>query len=315
MLTVVNYHYLRHAGSGEHFPVHALRFDSFREHLSLFRSQYEMATMESALAFLQGRYTPRRDLCLLTFDDGLREHYTHVAPLLLEEHLSGVFFVVTSSLDGEVATVHRIHLLMAALGEPAWWTALARELHDSGLGALVRDLPMQAVRRAYRFDAPDTARAKYLLNYTLSPAERDPLLSRLFDTHVGHVGRAHDVAQSLYFDWSEAAEMQYAGLTIGGHSHTHVPLASRTVQEQQEEISLCARRLEQSLGQEKPRPFSYPHGSFDASTIACLREAGFSCAFTTVPGPNEAGADLFTLRRADAIDVSSTGVVERLQHA
>ena len=77
---------------------------------------YEMATLESTLAFLQGTYTPARNLCLLTFDDGLKEHYTDVTPLLADSGIQGIFFPITSCLqEHRVASVHMNHFLMAAL--------------------------------------------------------------------------------------------------------------------------------------------------------------------------------------------------------
>lgn len=42
---------------------------------------------------------PPPNSCLLTFDDGTRDHYDIVAPLLQEHKFQGVFFVCTSKFD------------------------------------------------------------------------------------------------------------------------------------------------------------------------------------------------------------------------
>ena len=53
----------------------------------------------------------------MTFDDGLREHYADVTPILAEEQIQGLFFLITGCMeDGVVAPVHMNHFLMAHLG-------------------------------------------------------------------------------------------------------------------------------------------------------------------------------------------------------
>ena len=63
--------------------------DDFRSQVRCLPDMFEMATLESAMEFLTGKYMPRRDLCLMTFDDGLREHYADVTPILAEEGIQG----------------------------------------------------------------------------------------------------------------------------------------------------------------------------------------------------------------------------------
>ena len=53
-------------------------------------------------------------------------------------------------------------------------------------------------------------------------------------------------------------------------------------------------------------PFTYPYGqlhSFNDTTIRLLRDLGFDCAYTTVPGPNYITDNRFLLRRVDTVDV------------
>ena len=65
--------------------------DEFRSQVKALPDVFEMATLESAFEFLNGKYTPRRDLCLMTFDDGLREHYADVTPILAESRFRAFF--------------------------------------------------------------------------------------------------------------------------------------------------------------------------------------------------------------------------------
>src|SRR5262245_10648640 len=112
VLHVVMYHYVRDLPNTSFPRIKGMLPSDFRRQLTALQGQYEMATLESALDFLQGTYRPSCDLCLLTFDDGLKEHYTEVAPMLLDHGVQGIFFVITAGLEEHrVASVHMNHFL------------------------------------------------------------------------------------------------------------------------------------------------------------------------------------------------------------
>ena len=115
-LQVVMYHYIRDLPNTSFPKIKGMLTRDFRQQLATLQSRYEMGTLESALDFMRGAYRPQRDLCLLTFDDGLKEHYAEITPILIDRGIQGVFFVITSCLDGaNVAPVHLNHFLMAAM--------------------------------------------------------------------------------------------------------------------------------------------------------------------------------------------------------
>src|SRR5215472_11211452 len=93
-LRVVMYHYVRDLPRTQFPRLKGILLEDFRHQVNELSSQYEMASVESALDFMTGEYRPRRDLCLLTFDDGLKEHYTDVTPILAEKRIRGVFFLI-----------------------------------------------------------------------------------------------------------------------------------------------------------------------------------------------------------------------------
>jgi peptidoglycan/xylan/chitin deacetylase (PgdA/CDA1 family) len=258
------------------------------------------------LAFLRGDYQPTRPLCLLTFDDGLREHFTDVTPILAERNIPGQFFVITSCVEEQVvAAVHKNHFLTADLGFAEYQRTFLDELRRRRPDV---ELPQDAalVARTYRWDTPEVAAFKYLLNFLLDAATRDQILDTLFRAHFGSEA---EFARQLYLSWPEAVEMQAAGMVLGGHTHAHQALATLTEEAQLADLTQCMARLRRRLGPQALWPFSYPFGkrtSFQTSTPAVLREAGFCCSFATEVGDNRPGEDIYCLRRIDPKDVPST---------
>lgn len=96
--------------------------------------------------------------------------------------------------------------------------------------------------------------------------------------------------------WSEILEMKEHGIEFGSHGHTHSNLAEISEREQAFELEESKRVLEKELNQEI-NAFSYPFGIFNESILGITGRSGYSLAFTTRPGKNNSGDDLFRLKR------------------
>lgn len=77
----------------------------------------------------------------------------------------------------------------------------------------------------------------------------------------------------------ELQQMQAGGIRIGGHGHSHDPLAE--VAEAETEMLKCRATLA-ALGLGGARPgFSFPHGRWSPGLVAAARAAGFGLCFTS----------------------------------
>jgi peptidoglycan/xylan/chitin deacetylase (PgdA/CDA1 family) len=303
-LHVVMYHYVRDLPNTPFPRLKGLLTNTFRQQLRALREHYELATLETALAFMQGAYIPRRDLCLLTFDDGLKEHYTEVTPLLVEHGIQGVFFLITSCVQEQhVASVHMNHVLMATLDFAEYQQAFFQRLHTlTSLSSAMLQINPQVAQRTYRWDTPEVAAFKYLFNFVLTADVRDQVVHSLFTDYIASEA---SFAPSWYVSWDEARAMQDAGMVLGGHSHQHQPLATLSAADLAWDVRTCQQLVQANLHPQADWPFSYPYGktdTFNAETITYLRALGVTCAFCTEVGSNAPGRDLFAIRRIDCKD-------------
>jgi len=302
MLWVVTYHYVRDFRATPYPKIKGLDARAFEAQFDYLRGRYEMASLESALAFLEGTYSAPKDLCLLTFDDGLREHHDFVAPLLRGHGVQGIFALITRCAEGAwVATAHKNHLLLATLSLDAYRASYEARLRER-TGRIPDPASRQVLETTYRWDDLETSRLKYMINFQTPPQLRDEILSELITETLGS---EEDLAHELYLSFDEARAMQDDGMLMAGHSHTH-PSLSSLGDLQHEEIGNCARRLRAACRPQDIWPFVYPFGkkdSFDGQSIQALRAHEFSCAFSTVSGPNTTDDDPFRLRRVDTNEV------------
>jgi len=303
-LHVVMYHYVRDLPNTPLPRLKGMLTRTFRQQLRAFREHYELATLETALAFMQGAYTPTRDLCLLTFDDGLKEHYTEVTPLLVEHGLQGIFFLITSCVqERHMASVHMNHVLMATLDFAEYQQAFSQRLRTlTSLPSAEPPIDPHVAQRTYRWDTPEVAAFKYLFNFVLAAEVRDQVVRSLF---IDYIAPEASFAPSWYVSWDEARGMQDAGMVIGGHSHQHQPLATLSPADLAWDVRTCQQLVQTNLRPQADWPFSYPYGktsTFNTQTIAHLHALGVSCAFCTEVGSNAPGSDLFAIRRIECID-------------
>ena len=283
LLHVVMYHYIRDLPNTPFPRIKGMLTERFRDQLASLQEHYEMATLESALDFLQGKYAPQRDMCLLTFDDGLKEHYCEITPLLMDRGIQGLFFMITNCLEGKyVAPVHMNHFLSAALDFKEYRDGFLNRLNDmmpeSNHATAVDPTVAQ---RAYRWDTADVASFKYLFNFALDFDLRDQILKDLFEEKLGDV---ESFAHDLYLTAGEAGEMQTGGMVIGGHSHRHRPLSTLSDEELAADLDSCYRLLTANLACQPLWPFCYPYGkqdSFNTATSMQLKQLGFACSFST----------------------------------
>ena len=117
----------------------------------------------------------------------------------------------------------------------------------------------------------------WLLN--VPDEERQAFLSDL-SGQLGVALPAQAPAGFRAMNWQQLAEAVAAGISVGSHSCSHIPLARESLERQVAEASASRRRLEQELGIQV-RHFSYPHGrreDVSADTIEAVRRAGYSSA-------------------------------------
>jgi peptidoglycan/xylan/chitin deacetylase (PgdA/CDA1 family) len=207
---------------------------------------------------------------MLTFDDGYRDNYELAFPLLQSHGLTATFFLATGFLD-----------------EPhvAWWDEIAwMTRRASNAEVPAGEWLDDSVR--LQDGASDSAGAQLVAVYKRLPEERtEPYLRFLADaTGAGRCGPRE--AAEMWMTWDMAREMRDAGMTLGGHTVTHPLLGNISPARQEEEITTCARRLREELG-EPMRWFAYPVGSPDAFTSTTkdiLRREGVEHAFSFYGG-------------------------------
>ncbi len=255
---VVMYHYVRDREQKHETGLRPLWIDEFEYQLDWLSDRYTILTPEQIGAMCEGSYAPTRPYCILTFDDGTKDHAIEVTALLSRRELGGIFFVLTGPLvDQRLPNSHRLHVLLSRVSETSLWREVVNLVGgESRLGQPC------AARRSYGYEDSDIRRRlKYGLNRFLSRQEADRVLGELIATYVGEESL---LVKEWFVTEADLHQMQVAGMEIGSHGHCHEAISNLSQKSVENDIRQCHLILSDILGR-SPRMFAYPFGGYGAS--------------------------------------------------
>jgi peptidoglycan/xylan/chitin deacetylase (PgdA/CDA1 family) len=276
----IMYHYVRLADQKQP-NLFYLNFDDFRRQLDFFERTFGIvsrAQWKSALSDPQAL----PEGVILTFDDGLMDHYQYVAPELKSRGLWGIFYVSTDTLLRQnMLNVHRVHYLLGRFGGPTVLRSLEKLLDDS---LFIDGFLENLSAKPYTMQSMDESSlsVKKIVNYALKPECKDNVLGSLFGELAGEESL---IAQSLYMNGAQICEMADAGFTFGAHGASHNLLTKFSNSQLHYEVTGSCQTLNKLL-REPAQTFCYPYGgpdSWNENVLEMLRKQKINYGFCVEP--------------------------------
>jgi len=100
-----------------------------------------------------------------------------------------------------------------------------------------------------------------------------------------------------FMSWDQIRELAAAGIEIGSHGCSHLPLPELSLEEVTKELTESRAMLESNVGGGAPIPLSYPFGQTSEKISRLTQSLGFMCAIASDSGPNSEDASIFRLSR------------------
>ena len=300
-LTVIMYHYVRDRGddaeSGSGIP--GMTVQAFEAQLDELSKQHTFVTWPDVRMALQEDKSLPSSACLLTFDDGVLDHYINVFRILSRRNISGLFFAMSRCEDAGLTLPHKIHYLLAKSGLTGLRDAIWEKLNLEQ-----RERFTQAEKK-YHLKYPPISidkrinLLKAVLQRDLS-SEVNTVLSELFELHVGS---EEETARNYYLNSEQIREMSAGGMHFGGHSRTHPWFDWIDTEARTHEIKASAEWLQEI--EKGPWAFAYPYGGLSEDSPQLLSEQGFVAAFTT--NTQLRHPDPFFIGRLDGEEITQDG--------
>lgn len=275
--------------------------ETFARQMALLKRRFVVLPIDEFARRMEGLIPFEDSSCLITFDDGWSDNYTHAMPILQRDRLPAVVFLPVNFIGGrrifwQEQLTHLVYQAVIEMrNEPRrreqFRESLAAVRLDSLLDLRDQD-PRPAIMEAVR---QQKGLALSVIDETMAA------LANVLGIRVDEIEGTDG-----FLDWEQVASMSRQGIAFGGHGAEHRILTLVSTNEARNEI----RKAKDVIGshlQERVLTFSYPNGNWDPGVVNLVKESGYRIAFTTQPGHVGCEDDRFTVRRVNiSEDVTSS---------
>lgn len=265
---------------------------TFERHIEEVRKAgYEFVSLAEALDVNAGLKRSKRDLAVMTFDDGYRDNYEVAYPLLQKHAVPATIYLPSQFVGSDQRLPHdRLYHLLSLLHARA-----ARD--NTALNRLAGADPWAPSLLHSPVDAVEQVIGQWPYAQVL----------RMIDALAERLGEPALPQDGALLDWEQCRTMQRSGLvSFGAHTVRHVPLHHEDAVSVERELRESRQVVERELGV-PCRDFAYPNGYYSKEIIRRLVRSGYRSGVTTEDALNRVGGDPFKLRRKTLWENHSRG--------
>ena len=275
-MKVVTYHYVKNFEKKFKY-FRFLEFKNFKKQLDFFEMNKKIISHKEFIDIIEGKMIPLKNSILLTFDDGVLDHYKFVFKELKRRKIFGIFFVSTAPIEKKFfLNVHKIHLLVGKIKGNILIDQLKSlikpEMIDKKKKLLFK-------KRAYstQDDHDSVKNFKQTLNYFILNKYKTKILDILIKKN-----KVDLKVRNFYLSLEHLKEMKNNGMIIGSHTFSHEVLSNLSPKEQKKEINRSISLLKKKLGKNNISTFCFPYGeryTYNNHTLKILKELKVKASF------------------------------------
>ena len=275
-LTIVTYHYVRPIKKSSYPLIKGLELESFKIQLDYLEKNYKIIAMESLINFAKNSAQLPDSPCLLTFDDGYKDHYLYVFPELKKRGIQGSFFAVAKTvLEKKILDINKIHFILAKEPNANLLIKKIKKLlgdytnKTDSKKLLSFDEYWKKYAVANTLDTKEIVFLKKILQHALPENVREKFCDFLFDRYVEKT--QSEFATELYISEEEIKEMIQSNMYFGSHSYKHPWLNTLSKNFQLKEIEKGLNFLNKIGAPTIDWVMNYPYGAYNSDTLDILK--------------------------------------------
>lgn len=243
--------------SDEVYPINPfLSVKTFQHIINYISRHYTVIPIEG----VSDHYTTSKQLAVLTFDDAYYDFYINALPILDKYKLPAVEHVITQAADTE---------------EVFWVPQLYRIIeffYLAGLPVSISELKILSYMRTYK-DFQKTA--LYIYNQLLHRKDSGDIIKRL------DIATKVSLKHIRMMSWKHLAEASKYRMSIGSHSHTHIPLTSLNKSEIFNELQTSRYTIMQHIDGASCLSLAFPCGLYNDLSVQIAKDCGYQYLLNT----------------------------------
>ena len=262
--------YMFHYVNGNQFNYYHFDKDDFEKVIiKLLDSGKRIISFAEFKQMIKNNNRSINNCILLTFDDGTRDHYDVVYPILKKYNISGLFFLCSNIFEHRILDVNIIHQIIANSQFDDLFSNFQKMLIENNI---TNDNYNMLINTEY--DDKKMLYFKQMLQFILPDDIKNKILNKL--ANIYKVSLNFD---DYYMNIKQIKEMKENGMEFGFHTSTHKRLEKLSYEEQFNEIISNMDLLTKENIIDDDAAFSYPFGSYNCDTLNILMKNKIKYAF------------------------------------
>lgn len=258
-----------------------ISLDAFIRQIDILVQRYPVISLNDVIKQRQSGRAKAKTQVVLTFDDGYRDNYEIVFPVLKQKGLPATFCLVTDYIDS---------------GRPLWdWeviTLLTNNKTIKNIAIVDKIIYKKRLESRISFAFRAFKKMKYI-----NPEIRQKVINFLNEQSKNEF--MSDFVDNSCMTWEQVVKMSQEGMEIGAHGISHRSLSRIPFMEAADEVRKSKEVIEDKI--KKPCiHFAFPFGSkkdYNETLINCVKDAGFQTCLLNVHGYNNITQDSFCFKR------------------
>ena len=301
-LNIIMYHYVRESKKSKFPNINSLELKEFINQLNFLKKKYKILSYQEFIYYSQQKKTPKNS-CMLTFDDGYKDHIKYVLPELNKRDISGFFFPSAKVImEKSILDINLLHIIQSKISSEQ---DLIKDLDYLLIKNNFSEKKIRYFKNNYlyqgRYDSKYIRYFKEVIQNMNDIFAKNKILDVLLKKYVNI--EKEELSKSLYLSHQDILELIKNKMNIGGHGYDHLRLGKLSYEKQKKEISKTINFLKFIKAPTKKWLMCYPYGSYNAKTINLLKKKNCLAGLTVKVGSNNLDKDnLFELNRYDTND-------------
>jgi peptidoglycan/xylan/chitin deacetylase (PgdA/CDA1 family) len=266
--------------------------ETFARQMAVLKGRFQVLSLSEFAQHIERRSPFPDSSCLITFDDGWEDNYTHALPVLAQHSLPALVFLPVNFIGQrrlfwrEALTHVIVEAIQSLRRSPDRRARIAAQLAPLGLASTLE---------AVGDPRPTVIEAVNDLDHPMLPAVETVLTALSAELGL----KVEDLpTPDRFCNWAQVELMSQRGVDFGGHGADHRVLTDVTEEHVRHELARSKATLDERFPAFVPT-FSYPSGKWTRAIVADVQRAQFRLAFTTQPGFVGCNDDPFVIRRVN----------------
>lgn len=256
--------------------------ETFEKHMAFISKNFSIMSLEDLA------HDPWPDnACIVTFDDGWADNYTHAFPILKRYGIPATIFLSTNMVGKRVwPWTDRISFYIHSAPLKEFIDIWEEVLQKSGL---------EHLKPFFTSQNKGAVREQVINN--MKAMDNPEVLSIMDELDKVMANQNHELMKTRpWLTWDEVMEMREAEISFGSHTHNHLILTRVPLCQARDEILTSQKTLSEKTGLPVTM-FCYPNGDSSDEIIRIVADAGYKIAVTTKRGFINESSSLLALNR------------------